>query len=45
MLDREKFAAVLKEYYLLRGWDEERGRPRPETLNYLGMDDLKISTG
>ena len=25
-LDREKFTAMLKEYYHLRGWDEETGR-------------------
>jgi len=40
VLDREKFVAMLKEYYHLRGWDEETGRPKAETLEALGQDDL-----
>jgi aldehyde:ferredoxin oxidoreductase len=43
VLDREKFTAMLKEYYHLRGWDEETGLPRAETLAALGLDDLSIS--
>ncbi|HEY78380.1 MAG TPA: hypothetical protein G4O09_04635 [Dehalococcoidia bacterium] len=39
-LDRERFARMLREYYRFRGWDEETGRPRPETLAALGLDDL-----
>jgi aldehyde:ferredoxin oxidoreductase len=39
-LDRDKFTAMLKEYYALRGWDEETGLPRAETLAALGMADL-----
>jgi aldehyde:ferredoxin oxidoreductase len=39
MLDREKFTAMLQEYYALRGWDEN-GRPRAETLDALGITDL-----
>jgi aldehyde:ferredoxin oxidoreductase len=27
---------MLKEYYFVRGWDEE-GRPKPETLKRLGL--------
>jgi len=40
MLDRNKFSAMLKEYYGLRGWDEETGLPKSDTLNALGLDDL-----
>ncbi len=39
-LDRDKFISMLKEYYRLRGWDEETGLPRAETLVTLGLDDL-----
>jgi aldehyde:ferredoxin oxidoreductase len=39
-LDRDKFTGMLKEYYRLRGWYEETGLPRPETLAALGLDDL-----
>ncbi|OGO20374.1 MAG: hypothetical protein A2144_11280 [Chloroflexi bacterium RBG_16_50_9] len=39
-LDREKFTVMLKEYYHLRGWDEQTGLPLPETLASLGLDDL-----
>jgi aldehyde:ferredoxin oxidoreductase len=39
-LDRDKFTAMLKEYYALRGWDEETGLPRIETLAALGIADL-----
>jgi aldehyde:ferredoxin oxidoreductase len=40
MLDRAKFTNMLKEYYRLRGWDEETGLPEPETLESLGLNDL-----
>jgi aldehyde:ferredoxin oxidoreductase len=40
MLDRDKFAGMLKEYYRIRGWDEKTGLPTQETLKKLGMDDL-----
>ena len=39
-LDRDKFTAMLQEYYRLRGWDEATGLPRPGTLAALGQDDL-----
>ena len=39
-LDRDKFTEMLKEYYRLRGWDEETGTPMSETLTALGMDDM-----
>ena len=39
-LDRAKFTAMLKEYYRLRGWDEETGVPKADTLRTLGLDDV-----
>lgn len=43
VLDRDKFAGMLKEYYRLRGWDEDTGIPRAETLKALGLDDLMMA--
>jgi aldehyde:ferredoxin oxidoreductase len=40
ILDRDKCAAMLKEYYNLRGWDEKTGLPTAETLASLGMADM-----
>jgi len=40
VLDRDKFTGMLREYYQLRGWDENTGLPRAETLSNLGLDDL-----
>jgi len=40
VLDRDKFAAMLKEYYQLRGWDEKTGLPTKETLASLSMEDV-----
>ncbi len=40
VLDKDKVTAMLKEYYRIRGWDEETGLPTPERLHSLGMDDL-----
>jgi aldehyde:ferredoxin oxidoreductase len=40
VLDRDRFIRMLKEYYRLRGWDEETGLPKLETLAALGLDDL-----
>ena len=40
ILDKEKFTELLKEYYSLRGWNEQSGLPKPETLTSLGMDDI-----
>lgn len=39
-LDRDQFIVMLKEYYRLRGWDEETGIPRAKTLQALGLSDL-----
>jgi aldehyde:ferredoxin oxidoreductase len=43
VLDRDKFTAMLKEYYRLRGWDEDTGLPRAETLAALGIADLRLA--
>ena len=40
VLDRDRFISMLKEYYRLRGWDEETGLAKAETLAALGLDDL-----
>ena len=39
-LDRNKYMQMLKEYYYLRGWDENSGIPLNSTLKQLGMDDM-----
>ena len=36
-LDKLKFTQMLKEYYRLRGWDENTGLPLRETLVNLGL--------
>ncbi len=36
-LTREDFAALLRDYYAARGWDEQ-GRPTPERLAMLGLE-------
>jgi aldehyde:ferredoxin oxidoreductase len=36
-LDKTKYLAMLKEFYCLRGWDEETGIPKPETVKKLGL--------
>lgn len=40
VLDRDKFTGMLKEYYCIRGWDENTGIPKRETLSRLGLEDL-----
>ena len=40
VLDRDRFAEMLGEYYDLRGWNRSTGLPKPETLRKLGMDDM-----
>jgi aldehyde:ferredoxin oxidoreductase len=39
-LDRERFGALLDEYYALRGWDQETGRPTLAKLQELGLSDV-----
>lgn len=38
-IDSEMLNTMLEEYYGLRGWDGN-GRPKPETLQRLGLSDL-----
>jgi aldehyde:ferredoxin oxidoreductase len=40
ILDRDKFKAMLREYYRLRGWDEDTGMPRADTLSSLGVPEI-----
>jgi aldehyde:ferredoxin oxidoreductase len=40
ILDKDRFTVMLKEYYRLRGWDEETGIPRADTLRTLGLEDV-----
>jgi aldehyde:ferredoxin oxidoreductase len=37
-IDPAGFSKLLDEYYAARGWDSERGWPRPETLAALGLE-------
>ena len=39
-IDRTGFLRLLDEYYAARGWDEEHGWPRTETLAALGLAEL-----
>jgi aldehyde:ferredoxin oxidoreductase len=36
----ESFSRVLRAYYREKGWDEATGKPLPETLRKLDLDDL-----
>jgi aldehyde:ferredoxin oxidoreductase len=36
-LDRTKFATLLDEYYDLRGWERQSGRPTRAKLEQLGL--------
>jgi aldehyde:ferredoxin oxidoreductase len=38
VLDRDKFAGMLREYYRLRGWHEDKGLPLKETLEEVGLE-------
>jgi aldehyde:ferredoxin oxidoreductase len=38
-IDREKFTAMIDEYYQHHGWDDQ-GRPTPETLERLSLTEL-----
>lgn len=39
-VDPARYRAMMDEYYRLRGWDVSTGRPLPETLRALGLDEL-----
>jgi aldehyde:ferredoxin oxidoreductase len=36
----EKWGLMLETYYREMGWDPETGKPLPETLRDLDLDDL-----
>ncbi len=36
----EKWSWMLENYYRLMGWDPQNGKPLPETLRKLGLEDL-----
>jgi aldehyde:ferredoxin oxidoreductase len=38
-LDKGMFQKMIDEYYTLRGWDSD-GKPKPETLKRLGLEDI-----
>jgi aldehyde:ferredoxin oxidoreductase len=40
VLDWEKYLGMLKEYYRLRGWDDNAGIPLNSTLARLDMEDM-----
>jgi aldehyde:ferredoxin oxidoreductase len=39
ILDRDKFSDMLREYYRLRGWNEETGQPLRETIAEMVLKD------
>ena len=36
----QKWSEMLINYYTLMGWDPETGKPLPETLRSLGLEEL-----
>lgn len=40
VLNREKYLGLMDEYYKVRGWDPQTGRPTREKLKELGMHDV-----
>ncbi len=43
VLPKEHFGKMLKEYYMLRGWDAETGMPTYEKLKELELEDIAKS--
>lgn len=39
-LDRDKYDKLLKDYYMLRGWDVETGLPTKRKLEELGLKEV-----
>jgi len=44
-VDREKFEALLGEYYRLRGWDEKTGFLKKKKLSALNLDEIIAPLG
>jgi aldehyde:ferredoxin oxidoreductase len=40
VVDREKFAQMLSEYYELRGWDKSSGLQTKQKLTELDLEDI-----
>ena len=40
-VDRDQFAAMMDDYYALRGWDVHTGVPTLETLQRLGLPAIE----
>ncbi len=46
VLDRNKFNEMLREYYRVRGWDENTGVPKETTLSgSLGLSNFQLKSG
>ena len=43
--DPTKFRKLMDEYYELRGWDQETGRPRRKALEKLGLGEVADELG
>jgi aldehyde:ferredoxin oxidoreductase len=39
-IDKDKFAKMLEDYYVMRGWDKETGVPTQERLRALGISEV-----
>lgn len=44
-LDRGAFEKMRREYYQLRGWDPETGRPKPDLFERLDMPGVGEALG
>jgi aldehyde:ferredoxin oxidoreductase len=40
--DAEKMLRLMDQFYALRGWDVQSGRPKRSTLIRLGLEDVAI---
>jgi len=40
VIEEETLEKMKDAYYSFRGWDQETGKPTPEKLKELGLDDL-----
>jgi len=41
-IDKHEWEVMLDRYYRLHGWDESTGKPKPETLDHLGMPEIRM---
>ena len=37
---KPSFSKMVKDHYRLMGWDEETGRPLPQTLKHIGLEKI-----